>query len=103
MSVGWKPKSLKDRKVSLRAALKRAIKAKDPAIYLASERQDLGLEAEGNRLDGVAIHKPGQIAGTYIYTSADGTRVVIYTRTTSGHVEILRVHHSHSNWKPSAE
>jgi hypothetical protein len=100
VTVEWKQTALNDRTWFLVNALERAIASADPQIHAAAAEQDDRIEAEGNALDGVATYKQGPLADSHLYTTHDGHFVILYRRI-GGRVEIERVRHSRSNWKPN--
>ncbi|EIL88431.1 plasmid stabilization protein [Rhodanobacter sp. 115] len=100
MSVTWRPAAIADRMDMLDAAESLAYEKRDPQIFVAALAQDLCIEDEGSRLDGVATWQnlPG-LLGTHVYAGRGGYWVLLYRRTAQG-VEIERVRPSRTNWKP---
>ena len=100
MTVAWKQTALDDRAGLLARALDRAIDASDPQVYAAALDRDDRIEAEGDALDGVATYLQGPLPDSRLYPTGDGLFVILYRRD-GDTVEIERVFHSRSNWKPT--
>lgn len=98
MTVIWKPTALEDRQGLLEAALLLAIAKPDPYLFAAAVARDESFQGEGERLDGMATFKRGPEPGSFVYTTHDGSFVLLYSRD-GDQVEIERIYPARSNWK----
>lgn len=101
MAVIWSEQAQQERLEVLERARAFAIKHEDPQIFIVALVRDDAMEAEGERLDGIATFRRGPVLGTFLYVTRDG-RFVLHYRREGSVVTILRVLPSRSAWQDDA-